>query len=172
MDAVAAYIITVIQRISDIPIRQIQHVSGFRGLEAAPGSDYQPPPETSAGNAFIVVCCKERLDDSKESIGKIAGILRESMLRLRQPETFRRTFALYAHIYDRSSKTDRLPWEWPGETAVQVNILTKLPFLACHFGFPGRARYYFWYCQEHFLEIYPANPVKLPSGEWETYEEL
>jgi len=92
------------------------------------------------------------------------------MLRLRQPETFRRTFALYAHICDRSSKTDRLPWEWPGETAVQVNTLTKLPFLACHFGFPGRMRYYFWYCREHFLEIYPANPVKLPSGEWETYE--
>jgi hypothetical protein len=31
-------------------------------------------------------------------------------------------------------------------------------------------RYYFWYCQEHFIEIYPANPVKLPNGEWETYE--
>jgi hypothetical protein len=32
MDAVAAYIINVIQRISDIPIRRIQHVSGVHSL--------------------------------------------------------------------------------------------------------------------------------------------
>ena len=31
-------------------------------------------------------------------------------------------------------------------------------------------RYYFWDLAEWIIQIYPANPVKLPSGEWKSYE--
>jgi hypothetical protein len=40
-----------------------------------------------------------------------------------------------------------------------------------HFGYPGRVCYY-WYnnAVPQYFRIWPANPVKLAGGTWETYE--
>lgn len=91
MDAVAAYVISVIQRVSDVPIERLQRIFGVgylfnftsvsqfeayvlllhwqtRGIKQAPGSTYVPPSNTTAGNPFMIVDCKERLGNSETSI--------------------------------------------------------------------------------------------------------
>lgn len=52
------------------------------------------------------------------------------MNELRDPVTFQRVYSLYSYIYDRSAKIERLPWEWPTENAVQVNVVTRCASLS------------------------------------------
>ncbi|KAF8183382.1 hypothetical protein BJ912DRAFT_549261 [Pholiota molesta] len=171
-DSLGAYLVYILQKVSDTKIVQAQQLFGYRGMKLPPNNTegYGPPPTTSAGNCFMMVSSKERLDGT-ESVGKIASILRGTIEELRHPELFQKTFAVYSHLCKRSVDTWRFPMELPTDIAVMVNTISKLPALKCHFGYPDRVRMYHWDSYLNFFEIVPANPVKTPSGEWITYPE-
>ncbi|KAF8961556.1 hypothetical protein BDZ97DRAFT_2076907 [Flammula alnicola] len=170
-DAVAAYIITLVQRTSKVPISQVQQTFGYRGAKTPKEweNPYIPPPNTSAGNCFMVVSSKEPLTGS-ESIREIASILRRTINELRHPETFQKVYAIYSHVYDRIQGSMHFPMEYPIESGIQVNTVSKLPVLEAHFGYPGRVRMYSWDSYENFIELLPANPVQLPQGKWLSFD--
>jgi len=171
LDSLSAYLISWIQRISDIPITRVQNIIGFRGLRTPVENGapyYRPPPLTSVGNGFVIVSCEDKLKPSS-SIGAIASMLRKTLSDLREPEAFQHVFATYCYFFDRSSRLNRMPWEWPTETSIQLNILAKLRWLEAHFGYPGRVRIYDWDSCENFLEFLPASPVQLSNRQWSSY---
>ncbi|KAF8183387.1 hypothetical protein BJ912DRAFT_976333 [Pholiota molesta] len=170
-DSLAAYLIYILQKVSDTKIVQAQQLFGYRGMPtpAKTLDAYATLPFTTAGNCFLMVSSKERLDGT-ESVGKIASILRGTIAELREPELFQKTFAVLSRLYKRTADTLRFPLELPTEVAVQVNTISKLPALEGHFGYPGCVRMYHWDSFRNFFEIVPANPVRTASGRWITYD--
>ena len=115
--------------------------------------------------------------------------MHDSKLDLRDPEKLGQVFSIYSHLYGKAVQANRLPWEWPVDRSIQVDVLSRyaqsnclyqanptyylaylsprLPFLQAHFGYPGRTSFHEWESGENFLEVLPGNPVRLPNGRWE-----
>jgi len=140
MDALLAYFITVLNRVSEQPIEQIVTVTDYRGAAAAGG--FVPPLKTSAGNPiFTIFSDKFLLTPNAPS----AGIHRETLERTRDPETLRRLVALTSELLAEFVETrDRMPWWGPRLGAIGVNNLGKTSFVSHHFGYRGQMRFYFY----------------------------
>jgi hypothetical protein len=169
MDALVGYFITVLNRVSEQPIEQIVTVADYRGAAAA--GPFVPPPKTSVGNPVVTMHSDKFPADTKNSIGYLAGVNREILTRMRNPETLRRLVAMSSELLAEFVETrDRMFW-WGIELGgIGVNNLGKSSFASHHFGYQGQMRFYFYGSFERYLRIYPANPERLPDGSWKTYD--
>lgn len=118
----------------------------------------------------------------------IASVLRESMLRTRQPQMLTSTLALFSAFRARLIRNpNRTALTGMSKRCLMINNLAKcvrvffpllwvfwrfhrLPYASHHFGYPGRVLLYYWGYMENFIAMLPANPVKLSDGSWKTNE--
>jgi len=100
----------------------------------------------------------------------MAKVIREQIKRVRDPENLHRLVALSNELFSRTIETGRLFWWWPSEGGIGINNMYKGPIRSIHFGYPESMRFYTYDSWEQYFRIWPANPVKLPDGTWQTYE--
>ncbi|EIN11503.1 hypothetical protein PUNSTDRAFT_131668 [Punctularia strigosozonata HHB-11173 SS5] len=81
-DALVAYLITVLNRTERVPARWLMNVVNYRGVKAAAGFDYTPPPGTSAGNITLTSFSDKIPEEAKLDLGLIATVVRDTVTKL------------------------------------------------------------------------------------------
>ncbi|EIN09404.1 hypothetical protein PUNSTDRAFT_51677 [Punctularia strigosozonata HHB-11173 SS5] len=169
-DALTAYLITVLNRTEQVPASWLMNVVDYRGVSAAPGCDYTPPPITSAGNITLTRFSDKIPDEAKLDVGRIATVVRDTISKTRDPDYCRRAVAISEELYTRSSNANRCQWWFPWEGGVAANNLYCVPWTGCHFGYPGKARFHVYDSWERYFRIWPGNPTKNAQGDWDANE--
>ncbi|KIM84836.1 hypothetical protein PILCRDRAFT_5880 [Piloderma croceum F 1598] len=141
MDSLAAYLVTVLNKTEDVPIWRIYNVIEYRGAKSDPRSIYIPPPMTSAGNNTVTVHAKPMSTDRNASIGSIAEVIREQIIRTREPENLRRIVGLSDELFNKTTEAGHSFWWFPYEGAVGINNTFKISVHDQHFGYPDRTHF-------------------------------
>ncbi|KIM92455.1 hypothetical protein PILCRDRAFT_810513 [Piloderma croceum F 1598] len=171
-DALSGYLVTVLNRIFPVTIDNITNTISYRGIAAAPGYEYTPPPLTSAGNVIIGITPLEKIPASaKNSIGLLASYIRNGVEQSRDPECTRRLAALFDESFTKTILSGCVHnWILPPNRC-QINNMLRWPIGTNHFGYEGKTRIY-WYNgdAERLFRIWKANPVKRADGTWDNSE--
>ncbi|EIN08972.1 hypothetical protein PUNSTDRAFT_134145 [Punctularia strigosozonata HHB-11173 SS5] len=152
------------------PIKWLMNVIDYRGVVAAEGSDYTPPPASSAGNITLTKYSDRIPDDAKFQIGPIASVIRNTIATSRDPDYVRRVVAISEELYTRSSNENRCQWWFPWDGGAAINNLYRVPWTGTHFGYPGKARFHVHDAWERYFRIWPGNPTQNEQGEWHANE--
>lgn len=168
-DALAGYLVTVLNKISPVTIENITNIisvglvyllfsanthldsfSKYRGIEAAPGHKYTPPPFTSAGNVILnltpvkkipanarnsIGCAATFLDMQRDANGRIlrssliASFIRNGIEQARDPECARRLAALFDESFTRTLGRGRIhDWSLPPDRCQFNNMFRYASF--------------------------------------------
>ncbi|RPD79770.1 hypothetical protein L226DRAFT_550071 [Lentinus tigrinus ALCF2SS1-7] len=148
-DCLTAYIVSVINRHSEIPITKITNAASYR---AVPGAVESP---AVAGNAIYIIPCDlspgSTLEDSACSI-------RRSIIRSREPSFVEEYMSVASHLMLSAANAGRSMFfaAPPGHASVNSNV--AISWHTAHFGFPTRIRFHTSGINDRYIRVFFSNP--------------
>jgi len=168
-DALAAYLITAINRVRGPQIQQVINLVDYRGDGSTPDG-YKVPDATSSGSALLHVFSDTIPAEDSCDIGKVARLVGDTVRQVKDAEFVRQVVATTTAIMGEVFGANRQAWWGAGEHSVVLNNCYKLHSPSNHFGFRGQARFYVNGSMERYLRIWAGNPKRLSDGSWKSNE--
>ncbi|KZO99165.1 hypothetical protein CALVIDRAFT_466606, partial [Calocera viscosa TUFC12733] len=168
-DALAAYLITVINRIRDTQITQVVNLLNIRGEGEAPGG-FQLPSPSSAGAQLLHIFSAPLAREDTQDLGKVAKRVGETVRQVRDAEYVRRAAAATIAIMAELFGSSRQAYWGAGPNQVVLNNCFKLTSPDTHFGYPGKAIFVVNGSMERYIRIWAGNPKRNGDGTWRPNE--
>ncbi|EJU01506.1 hypothetical protein DACRYDRAFT_22625 [Dacryopinax primogenitus] len=164
-DALAAYLITAINRVRKIPINQIINLVNVRG-EAESPDGFQLPVQSAAGTQLLHVFSASIASEYTKDLGKVARYVGETVRQVRNADYVKRAAAATCAIMSQLFGANRQAFWGAGPNQVVLNNCYKLTSPDTHFGYPGRAIFVVNGSMERYIRIWAGNPTRNGDGTW------
>ncbi|OSD02775.1 hypothetical protein PYCCODRAFT_1435056 [Trametes coccinea BRFM310] len=149
-DVLTAYVVSVLNRCTGIPIKMITNAASYRHVP-----DVLPSPDV-AGNAVYIV--PTALSRAPLSMTGTAAEVRRS-IQLSRSRSFVEEYMTAASALMLEAVNNHRAWVFvPRPEKLSVNSNSSINWQSAHFGYPGTTRFHTSGLNDHYMRVFPSNP--------------
>ncbi|KAG9008466.1 hypothetical protein FRB90_008860 [Tulasnella sp. 427] len=171
-DALAAYLIKVLNQCQADPVHTIILILNYRGSNTKPSTITKFNAPSAQGNVIMVMYSDPLPPSSAFSLPALTRFIRTTINFARDHKFLEKWMSWASYLLGKSSNAGpdgRFQYFGPEEGEVSINSYYGSDWNDIHFGFPGKARYFTSWSSLNYFRIFNANPQEdglaaSPSG--------